>query len=156
MSHIDVREIKLNLRYPNSRQEDITDAFMRGYQGAVKIGNDAVRRVKAEKETLIRRIDELCAENERLRQENAKLDELLPENGRWFSFDVVRSLSDERDQLADENDKLRKLCWRMRTYMTGVVEHNSYQIMTTGYTMLGGRIKECDEAMQALGIEVDE
>ena len=63
MSHIDVREIKLNLRYPNSRQEDITDAFMRGYQGAVKIGNDAVRRVKAEKETLIRRIDELCAEN---------------------------------------------------------------------------------------------
>lgn len=42
----------------------------------------------------------------------------------------------------------------MRTYMAGVVEHNGYQIMTTGYTMLGGRIKECDEAMQALGIEV--
>ena len=62
MSDIDVHEIKLNLRYPNSRQEDITDAFMRGYQGAVKIGNDAVRRIKAEKAALERRIDELCAE----------------------------------------------------------------------------------------------
>lgn len=58
--------------------------------------------------------------------------------------------------LEAENSKLRDLCLRMRTYMTGVVEHNSYQIMTTGYTMLGGRIKECDEAMRALGIEVPE
>lgn len=41
MSHIDVHEIKLNLRYPNSRQEDITDAFMRGYQEALKIGYDS-------------------------------------------------------------------------------------------------------------------
>lgn len=71
MSDIDVHEIKLNLSYPNSRQEDITDAFMRGYQGAVKIGNDAVRRVKAEKAALERRIDELCAEVERLHADQA-------------------------------------------------------------------------------------
>lgn len=36
-----MHEIKLNLRYPNSRQEDITDAFMRGYQEAMKIGYDS-------------------------------------------------------------------------------------------------------------------
>ena len=41
MSHIDVHEIKLYMRYPNSRQEDITDAFMRGYQEAMKIGYDS-------------------------------------------------------------------------------------------------------------------
>ena len=56
MSKINVREIKLELRYPNSRQEDITDAFMRGYQGAVKIGNDAIERLKAEN----KRLRELC------------------------------------------------------------------------------------------------
>lgn len=68
MSHIDVHEIKLNLRYPNSRQEDITDAFMRGYQEALKIGHDSGRRGKAEKDALETRIDELCAENERMRK----------------------------------------------------------------------------------------
>ncbi len=66
-----------------------------------------------------------------------------------------KRLRRENDELQDENTKLRELCIRMRTYMAGVVEHNSYQIMTTGYTMLGGRIEECDEAMAKLGIEVD-
>ena len=56
MNGIDVREIKLELRYPNSRQEDVTDAFMRGYMGAVEIGNKAI---------------------EKLEDENAKLRELI-------------------------------------------------------------------------------
>ena len=45
---IDVREIKLSRRYPESRQEDITDAFTRGYTGAVEIGNKAIEKLEAE------------------------------------------------------------------------------------------------------------
>lgn len=101
MSHIDVHEIKLDLRYPNSRQEDITDAFMRGYQGAVKIGNDAVRRVKSEKEALERRIDELCAEVERLHADQAHW-----ELGNCPSCPNVVSLQEALEQ----NGKLRELC----------------------------------------------
>jgi len=44
----DVREVKLNLRYPESRQEDITDAFMRGYTNAVEIGNKAIEKLEIE------------------------------------------------------------------------------------------------------------
>ena len=44
----DVREIKLNMRYPESRQEDITDAFTRGYTGAIEIGNKAIKKLEAE------------------------------------------------------------------------------------------------------------
>lgn len=44
----DVREVKLNLRYPESRQEDITDAFMRGYTNAVEIGNNAIKKLELE------------------------------------------------------------------------------------------------------------
>lgn len=156
MSDIDVREIKLNLRYPNSRQEDITDAFMRGYQGAVKIGNDAVRRVKAEKETLIRRIDELCQENERLRQQNAKLDELLPENGRWFSFDVVRSLSDERDQLAAENTQLRELVHGFAIYRHFDCQHCGYlKQCETHQTNCYKAYVDLIKRARQMGIEVD-
>ena len=55
---IDVREVKLNLRYPESRQEDITDAFMRGYTNAVEIGNRAIVKLESENE----RLRELCAD----------------------------------------------------------------------------------------------
>lgn len=80
-----------------------------------------------EKDTFCARIDELCAENERLRQENAKLDELLPENGRWFSFDVVRSLNDERDQLAAENAQLRELVHGFAIYKHFDCQHCGYR-----------------------------
>ena len=49
---IDVYEVKLNLRYPESRQEDITDAFMRGYTNAVEIGNRAIVKLESENERL--------------------------------------------------------------------------------------------------------
>lgn len=109
-----------------------------------------------EKAALCARIDELCAENERLRQEldavKCAACEAMLDCDECLRADASQK---ERKGLAYDNARLRELCWRMRTYMAGVVEHNGYQIMTTGYTMLGGRIKECDEAMQALGIEVD-
>ena len=65
---IDVREVKLKLRYPDSRQEDITDAFMRGYTGAVEIGNKAIEKLESENARLRElvswmydRMDESCA-----------------------------------------------------------------------------------------------
>ena len=45
---INVREIKLEKRYPESRQEDITDAFTRGYTIAVEIGNKAIKKLETE------------------------------------------------------------------------------------------------------------
>lgn len=103
MSHIDVHEIKLNLRYPNSRQEDITDAFMRGYQEALKIGHDSGRSFKAEKTALEARIDDLCAEVERSKAEFKKMDV-------WHSQELKAAM--------DENDKLRELAKHMHTCLT--------------------------------------
>jgi len=84
-----------------------------------------------------------------------RVDAVIADEQYHEAMSAVSAANERMDLLEAENAKLRELCWRMRTYMTGVVEHNGYQIMTTGYTMLGGRIKECDEAMKALGIEVD-
>ena len=137
MSDIDVHEIKLDLRYPNSRQEDITDAFMRGYQGAVKIGNDAVRRVKAEKEALERRIDELCEQLEYNRQ-------------------TSRSRLERIDQLVDENAQLRELVHGFAIYRHFDCQHCGYREQckagqTNCYKAYVDLIKRAKE----FGIEVD-
>lgn len=58
---IDMREIKLDLRYPESRQEDITDAFTRGYIGAVEVSNKAIEKLKAENEKLWEALAETLA-----------------------------------------------------------------------------------------------
>lgn len=89
------------------------------------------------------------------RSENGWAREFLNRMGQKCGTKDCPSLVAYVTKLESENAKLRELCWRMRTYMAGVVEHNGYHIMTTGYTTLGRRIKECDEAMQALGIEED-
>jgi hypothetical protein len=39
-------EIKLELRYPESRPEDITDAFMRGYTAAVEASMKLIKERK--------------------------------------------------------------------------------------------------------------
>lgn len=63
MSELDVREVKLQLRYPESRQEDITDAYMRGYKSVMQVTDKLITR--------------LNEENEKLKAENAKLRELV-------------------------------------------------------------------------------
>ena len=40
--------INLNMRYPESRQEDITDAFTRGYTEAVEASNNAIKKLEEE------------------------------------------------------------------------------------------------------------
>lgn len=57
-----MREVKLQLRYPESRQEDITDAYMRGYKSVTRV------------------TDKLIA---RLNKENAELRELLQDYHRY-------------------------------------------------------------------------
>ena len=52
MSELDVREVKLQLRYPESRQEDITDAYMRGYKSAVQVTDKLIARLTEENEKL--------------------------------------------------------------------------------------------------------
>lgn len=62
MSELDVREVKLQLRYPESRQEDITDAYMRGYKSVMRVTGKLIAR---------------------LNKENAKLRELLRDYHRY-------------------------------------------------------------------------
>ena len=57
--------------------------------------------------------------------------------------------------LERENAKLRELVQRMRRYMVGAIEHCGYDTPTTGYTMLGSRLEECEDAMRELGMELD-
>lgn len=50
-------------------------------------------------------IADLLDENAKLRERVSELDELLPENGRWFSAETVETY-------VAENAKLRELCAR--------------------------------------------
>lgn len=52
MSELDVREVKLQLRYPESRQEDITDAYMRGYKSVMQVTDKLITRLNEENEKL--------------------------------------------------------------------------------------------------------
>ena len=55
-------EIELHRRYPNSRPEDITDAYMRGLNAGMEIANSQHERVEAP----ARRIDALERRIERI------------------------------------------------------------------------------------------
>lgn len=63
MSDLDVREVKLQLRYPESRQEDITDAYMRGYKSVMQVTDKLITR---------------------LNEENAELRKLVLDMLRWM------------------------------------------------------------------------
>ena len=55
-------EIKLHRRYPDSKPEDITDAYMRGLNAGLEIANSQHERVEAPArriDALERRIDAL-------------------------------------------------------------------------------------------------
>ena len=71
----DVREVKLNLRYPESRQEDITDAFMRGYTNAVEIGNKAIEKRELEINRLRTQLADVTESMGRVEERCAKLRE---------------------------------------------------------------------------------
>lgn len=64
-----MREIKLNMRYPESRLEDITDAYMRGFEAGLAMRTDESEKLR---ESLHDMFEERIAE-----RENAKLRELV-------------------------------------------------------------------------------
>ena len=95
MSGIDVREIKLKLRYPDSRQEDVTDAFMRGYTGAIEISNRAIEKLQTENERLrelVRwmydRMDESCAVQHCYAPAPIDYDTLMQANARAYELGI--------------------------------------------------------------------
>lgn len=100
-------------------------------------------------------IGELCDElNKQLKDENAKLrervaelDELLPENGRWFSFETV-------DAYVVENRKLRELVQDFDKCLTEAVRLAYIQGHATIYD--GTLLDSLYPRMHELGIEVPE
>ena len=104
-------------------------------------GNDAKTP-----EELIALMD--SSEHRQLKAENARLRSELESVG-------TAAYLYGRSDLKAENAKLRELAQRMRRYMVDAVEHCGYDAQTTGYTMLGSRLEECEEAMRELGVEVE-
>lgn len=77
------------------------------------------------------------------------------EGARYRQSKELGKLNSTVKRYKDENAKLRELVQRMRRYMAGAIEHCGYDVQTTGYTMLGSRLEECEDAMRELEIEVN-
>ncbi len=92
------------------------------------------RMTESERATLCRRIDELCAENEQLRQENQSIGMAAYEFG--------------RNSMADENAKLRELVADMWNDMS-VCYEQYVRISSSDMRFYGDRMRE-------MGIEVSE
>lgn len=72
-------EIKLNRRYPESRLEDVTDAYMRGFEFDRAMRTDENDALRKERGALDRLTDVLNETNDGLLAENEKLRELVAE-----------------------------------------------------------------------------
>jgi len=96
------------------------------------------RMTESERTTLCRRIDELCAENERLRQENQSIGMAAYELG--------------RKSMADENAKLRELVrWMYDRMDESCAAQYPYAPTPISYDRLMQALVRARE----LGIEVD-
>ncbi len=72
------------------------------------------RMTESERATLCRRIDELCAENERLRQENQSIGMAAYELGRKNMADENAKLRSMRDVWQENDANLREQCAKLR------------------------------------------
>ena len=127
-------EIKLNMRYPESRLEDVTDAYMRGFEVGRAMWAD---------------------ENEKLREQNRYLmkgdllhvltDQELAEQQRR-----EREMQASIKALDDENAKLRELCeWLLNPYRLGAVTGEGVDKRWCRETYDGGFYR-----LRELGVEV--
>ena len=95
-----------------------------------------VKQLTSEKQALERRIDELCAEVERLKGENAKLraeNERLTETLRGVEREADR-LTHEAAEVSIENAKLRELvqlCWAQSGYEVCLTDEQDRAIRVT-------------------------
>lgn len=123
-------EIKLHERYPMSRTEDITDAYMRGFQACVTSMCDPLR---AENAALRKELEMEREDNESMR---ALFDAVAPRCGK-----------PDCPSLVEYVDKLRELVRDMNRNMTGCKYHHSCGSCD---------FDECiyDDRMRELGIEV--
>ena len=126
-------------------------------------------------EALERRIDELCAEVERLRQDNAKLRGFWTHDGTWhvelprLSEGIAVTTPDERDREVRtamvwryvredeaENDRLRELVRDMRTCIDHACMCEFCPLFVTEEDMGERRcIADMKAHMRELGVEVD-
>jgi predicted RNase H-like nuclease (RuvC/YqgF family) len=153
MSATDVHEIKLEPRYPESRHEDITDAFMRGHLKACETSFKAIeeleamnKRLRKENDTLCHRIDELCRENEKLMGELADAPKCDACEAMLDCDECLRADGShkERRRLSAENDKLRELVKAMTPFLCCMP--------FASCNTLAANVRE---RMRELGIEVD-
>ncbi len=85
--------------------------------------------------------ERLIDENAKLRERVAKLEELLPENGRWFRAETVEAY-------VAEIAKLRKLVSNCHGWLAVNCEK--------GYVIPRNGLDAIEQSMHELGIEVDD
>ena len=105
---------------------------------AVLFADRGVEQASAAYKEVIR---EYVAENAKLRERVAKLDELLPENGRWFRAETVEAY-------VAEIAKLRKLVSNCHGWLAVNCEK--------GYAIPRNGLDAIEQSMHELGIEVGE
>ena len=60
---------------------------------------------------LAKNVSEMQADNDKLRKRVAELDELLPDNGRWFSAETVEAYVAENHKLRELLDYMTPIAW---------------------------------------------
>ena len=112
------------------------------------IVTDSERTVKVERfatdgirEVYGRTVELLDRENAKLRERIAELEELLPENSRWFSSEVVEAY-------VVECRALKTLAAEMHADLTRIIAYPQYAVRHKD------ELCEYDDRMRALGMEV--
>lgn len=112
-------------------------------------------------EALERRIDELCRENERLRQDNQSIGMAAYELGRASLADENAKLRGARDVWQENDAMLRELVRDMHKALSSLNLDHCQACPREDACVFMHRSFDCDECaferdMRKLGIEVDE
>lgn len=151
-------QIELQSRYPDSRPEDITDAYMRGFEVGLAMRTDENARLREQNRYLMKgdllhvlTDQELAEQQRREREMQASIKALDDENAelrKELAVDepLFEALNDANDGLLAENAKLRELVRDMWHELDAA----------TQYDAGGGRGSVCEFAirMRELGVEV--
>ena len=118
-------QIELQSRYPDSRPEDITDAYMRGFEVGLAMRTDENARLREQNRYLMKgdllhvlTDQELAEQQRREREMQASIKALYDENAelrKELAVDdpLFETLNDANDRLLAENAELRELVGRL-------------------------------------------